>query len=210
LAALSEGAVVKSKVVKRLRVVFCVGTAMVAACGGSAGGVAGDAGGIGDAVPSASGGGSIGAIDGTEFVVRAQSATLGKAPDVLNVGLTTESGTECGPVHSGAWALELYVFAYGGGPLRPGIYSGTLNVDGGPIIDAVLDRYGPACSRLTPPDAGADAGTLSGTITVTSLSPRVVGSFDLDVFGLHLAGAIDAVICGPDAATGVGTLDACQ
>jgi len=183
----------------------------VAGCGGQAAVSAGSDASVASDIGQGGDAGSIGTVEGTDFVVRAASAVIWEGANYhdLGIGLTTESGTECGPAHAGAWALALYVLGEPA-PLGPGTYPIGPS-DGGPLlVDACLHGCGfPPLSDADP--LGCAVTTGDGVITLTSLSPRVTGSFDVTVDGVHLSGPFDATLCGADAGVaGVGMLDGCR
>jgi hypothetical protein len=163
--------------------------------------------------PAADGGAnadvSIGEVDGTAFLVRSASADFHDDPtgtSWIGIGLTTQSGTDCGAVRGGGTALEIYIFTRGG-PLSPGTYPLSSDAPGQYFGDAILRVYGPSCED-TRPQGPSD---VQGTITLTSLEPRVRGNFDLVTQGVHLAGRIDARRCSLDGEpVSVGRLDACK
>ena len=173
------------------------------ACGQSEGVKAGADGG---------GGESIGEVDASPFVVRSVSASYQRtgAPAWIAVGLTTQSGTECGPVHEGGWAIEVYAYSPTT-PVLPGTYPIVSDAMGKSFGDAALHTFGAACTELGVSDAAVGPIAKSGTITITATEPRVTGSFDVVIGGVHLAGPFDARICEDDGGPmAVGLLDACR
>jgi hypothetical protein len=154
--------------------------------------------------------GSIGTVEGTEFVVRSESAVTWGGPTYqdLGIGITTETDTECGPAHAGGWALVLYILGEPP-PLGPGTYP-IGGDDAGVLVDACLHGCGfPPLSDADPLGCAQAKG--DGVIALTALSPRVTGSFDVTVDGVHLSGPIDATLCAPDAGVAyVGMLDECK
>jgi hypothetical protein len=149
---------------------------------------------------------SIGTVGDAGFVVRSESA-MQWGTYSMAVGLTTEARTECGPVHEDGWAIALYILA-DPSPITPGTYPlGT--TDGGVVVDACLHAYGPDCG-VPATEGGPGCSFQLGQITLTSISDRVTGAFDVVVGGEHLAGPFDAVLCGPDAGAGVLVLDSCK
>lgn len=157
------------------------------------------------------GGESIGEVRGSPFVVRSVSANYQRTgpPAWIAIGLTTQSGTECGPVHEGGWAIEVYAYSPTG-PVLPGTYPVVSDPMGKSFADARLHTFGAACTELGVTDA-AGGPIESGTITITATEPRVTGSFDVVIGGVHLAGPFDAKLCEDDGGPmAVGLLDACR
>jgi hypothetical protein len=90
------------------------------------------------------------------------------------------------------WGLGRSPFA------RPGTYplDGTTTSDG-IVGQTVLWRYGSTCSDATGTFLQDGGDVPSGTVTLTSLTPRVQGSFDVVTDGTHFAGSLDASLCPP-------------
>ncbi len=157
----------------------------------------------------AGGGEAIGDVGGSPFVVRSVSAMVqqGQTISWIAVGLTTQSGTECGPVHEGGSAIEVYAYSPTA-PVLPGTYAIVADPMGKAFADAALHTFGAVCKEIGVSDASTEK---SGTITITATEPRVIGSFDVVTGGAHLAGRFDAVICEADGGfQSVGLLDLCK
>jgi hypothetical protein len=178
------------------------------ACGTSSAGSAGagvDAAADGDADLA------IGDVAGTSFVVRSSFARNSAPPSgyaIAEVHLTTQSGVACGAVHDGAMTLSLFVYDPTEHALvAAGTYPVGATTDGGLSGDAYFHAYSGACREVLPVGAPPDGGfPRGGSITLSSVSPRMTGTFDVTVDGVHLAGAFDAPLCDPDA----GTLAPCE
>jgi hypothetical protein len=95
--------------------------------------------------------------------------------------------------HEGSTRLDLFVYSpTAGAPITPGTYSGPESLDGGvgtqPYASGYLHVFGPDC-------VDTPVASQGGSITLTSLTPDVRGSFQLTFDGGTLSGEFDVPTC---------------
>jgi hypothetical protein len=121
------------------------------------------------------------------------SIYLSDRPSSCSIGTTP---------YAGETRLDLFAYGPSGGPVALQTYG--VGSDGGAFSDAYLHFYDSSCMDTVPE---ADLLAQEGSVTLTTLTPNVSGSFHLTFAGGTFSGTFDVPVC--EATGGADSGSAC-